>query len=66
MIGASVVSNSYTCFEPSTKTYAGLLRLLEFIQSFNSDFCADIHNVPFEDAEPVEGEMFYEIRNATR
>jgi 16S rRNA G966 N2-methylase RsmD len=48
MIGASVVSNSYTCFEPSTKTYNGLKQLFEFIKNMNSDFNAEIHCLPFE------------------
>lgn len=50
MIGASIISNNYTCYEPSTKTVSGLLRLYDFIKSMNNDFVANIHNIPFEDS----------------
>lgn len=48
MLGASAVSNSYTCFEPSTQTYKGLNELFQFIKNMNSDFNAEIHCLPFE------------------
>jgi len=51
MIGISTVSNSYTCFEPSTKTYNGLLKLAEFIKKMNPEFKADVNKLPFEDAK---------------
>lgn len=50
MLGASVVCNSYTCFEPSTLTYNGLKELLKFIQRLNPTFNADINNLPFEES----------------
>jgi hypothetical protein len=57
MIGVSTVCDNYTCFEPSTRTYEGLLKLERFIKSMNADFNADIHCCPFEDAV-VEKESF--------
>lgn len=51
MIGFSTVSNYYECFEPSTKTYEGLLKLTNFIQSFRPEFNSIIHCLPFEDSE---------------
>lgn len=54
MIGVSVVSNHYTCYEPSTQTYAGLLKLYDFIKLLNKDFNAVINCLPFEDADLPE------------
>ena len=51
MLGASVVSNSYTCFEPSKETYKGLILLLKFINRMNKSFCSSINNIPFEESE---------------
>lgn len=51
MIGASVVSNSYTCFEPSTQTYNGLKNLFYFIKNMNTDFNAEIYCLPFEKSD---------------
>lgn len=48
MIGASVVSNNYECFEPSTKTFEGLWNLYDFIKSMNPGFVAKIHKKGFE------------------
>jgi DNA polymerase I-like protein with 3'-5' exonuclease and polymerase domains len=49
MLGFSAVVDSYTCCEPSTRTAAGLRKLLDFIKAFRSDFSATIHEAPFED-----------------
>lgn len=51
MIGTSVVCNNYEAFEPSTKTYEGLLKLFEFIHSMNPEFNAIVHCLPFEDSK---------------
>jgi hypothetical protein len=50
MIGVSTVCNHYDCFEPSTNTYNGLLKLAQFIQTMQPDFNPLIHKLPFEDA----------------
>ena len=54
MLGVSVVCNNYECFEPSTKTYNGLINLNKWIQQFNPDFSSKIHCLPFEDSELKE------------
>jgi hypothetical protein len=59
MIGVSTVCNSYTCFDPSQKTYFGLLELFNFITHINRDFVAKINNVPFEDA--IIQDSFYDF-----
>lgn len=51
MIGASIVSDSYTCFEPASLTVKGLLKLEKFIQRFRPTFKANIHCIPFEEAK---------------
>jgi len=51
MIGASVVSNYYDCYEPCSETYEGLLNLSKFINQIDSYFKANIYKIPFEDAE---------------
>lgn len=51
MIGCSVVCNNYTCFEPSTQTYQGLLKLEGFIKRLNKDFSANVNCLPFEDSD---------------
>jgi len=51
MIGISTVCNYYECFEPSTNTYNGLLKLANFIKNMQSEFNPIIHKLPFEDAE---------------
>jgi hypothetical protein len=51
MLGVSVKCNSYTCFEPSTKTYDGLNKLYAFIQAFNPEFKANINCLPFEESK---------------
>lgn len=50
MLGASVVCDSYTGFEPSTKTHKGLIELFDFIKSMNNSFNAEINCTPFEDS----------------
>ena len=50
MIGTSVVTENYTCFEPATRTYTGLINLFNFIKKLNPDFTAEINNLPFEEA----------------
>jgi tRNA G10 N-methylase Trm11 len=57
MIGASVVCNNYTCFDPSTKTYNGLIKLYKWLKGFNDNFNADINKLPFEDSK-LEKESF--------
>lgn len=51
MIGLSTVVNNYHCYEPSTKTFRGLLKLKKFLQSFRDDFKPKIFYLPFEDAK---------------
>lgn len=50
MIGVSVVADNYCCFEPSTKTYNGLLKLNDFIRNLNHSFNAEVHCLPFEES----------------
>lgn len=50
MIGVSTVCNKYIGFEPSTKTYNGLGKLLLFIRSMNPMFNAELYKIPYEDA----------------
>ena len=57
MIGASVICNSYTCFDPSTQTYVGLVKLFKWLKAFNPNFEAKIHKLPFEDSK-LEKEIF--------
>lgn len=59
MIGISTVTNFYECFDPSTETFTGLLKLSEFIQKMNPSFVSSIHQLCFEDA-PVE-ENYYDF-----
>lgn len=53
MIGASVVVNKYTCYEPASRTHSGLVKLANFIvdKKLNPNFVANVHKLPFEDAE---------------
>jgi hypothetical protein len=51
MIGFSTVVNRYVCFEPSKKTYNGLVALSSFIFKINKNFYSYVHNTPFEDSE---------------
>ena len=57
MIGASVVCDNYTCFDPSTKTYNGLIKLYKWLKGFNNNFNANINKLPFEDSK-LEKESF--------
>ncbi|MDA3855872.1 MAG: hypothetical protein PF569_06420 [Candidatus Woesearchaeota archaeon] len=57
MLGASTIVDSYTGFDPSTKTYTGLVKLSEFIKTMNSSFVADIKCLPFEESN-LKNETF--------
>jgi hypothetical protein len=59
MLGASVVSDVYDCFEPATDTFIGLHKLKLFIQSMNPSFNPTISNSPFEDA--IVKEDYYDV-----
>jgi hypothetical protein len=59
MIGISVVSNTYHCFEPSTLTFKGLNKLYEFIRKINPEFECNVENKPFEDS--VLKENYYDF-----
>jgi hypothetical protein len=61
MIGCSVVCDNYTCFEPSSKTYTGLLKLEEFIKSMNKSFSANVNCLPFEDSEIQENKYDFAL-----
>lgn len=50
MLGVSVVADNYYCFEPSTRTYNGLLRLNDFIRNLNQPFNAIVQCLPFEES----------------
>jgi len=50
MIGAASIGSYYHGFEPSTKTYNGLINLGNFLKLFNNGFDFKIENIPFEDA----------------
>jgi len=54
MIGAASVGAFYHGFEPSTKTYNGLLKLGEFLKLFKTGFDFKIECLPFEDADIKE------------
>lgn len=49
MIGAASVGAFYHAFEPSSKTYSGLLRLGEWLKLFKTGFDFHIEDTPFED-----------------
>jgi hypothetical protein len=53
MIGVSVVTNDYTCFEPETRTASGLTKLAGFLhdKGFNPNFKAEVVCLPFEDVD---------------
>lgn len=55
MLGFSAVVNSYTCCEPSSRTVAGLRKLVAFIHSFRREFNAIVHEAPFEDVQLQNG-----------
>ena len=54
MLGCSTQINSYTAFEPSTKTYEGLKKQVEFIHRFRPEFSPTLHCMPYEDSEVLE------------
>jgi len=51
MLGVSVISNYYECYEPESRTFDGLLKLSQFIKNMNPNFRTKINGIPFEDAE---------------
>ena len=50
MIGAASLGIYYEAWEPSTKTYDGLMMLGEWLKGFETGFSFQIHCEPFEDA----------------
>ena len=50
MIGMSTVVNNYTAFEPSTRTYHGLLHLADWLRSFRDDFAPVLLHECYEDS----------------
>lgn len=61
MLGISTVCNYYQAYDPSTQTYAGLLKLCEFIKTMNSDFKANVFCECFEDAIVEENSFDFAI-----
>jgi hypothetical protein len=57
MIGASIICNNYTCFDPATETYNGLCKLYNWLHKLNYAFTAKIYKMPFEDSK-LEKESF--------
>jgi hypothetical protein len=55
MIGFSTVVDHYTCFEPETRTHAGLCKLYEFIKLMRPNFKAEVNKVCFEDCKIKKG-----------
>lgn len=51
LIGCSVIAGTYTGYEPSTRTAAGLAKLSTFIQTMTPEFDATIHCQPYEDSD---------------
>jgi len=51
MIGLSVIVDSYTAYEPSTKTHSGLIKLGEYLQKWRSSFNPTVYCAPFEDSQ---------------
>ena len=55
LLGFSTVTDSYTAYDPSTRTMAGLKKMAtEFIAPFRPAFCANLNCLPFEEAELQE------------
>ena len=50
MIGVSTICDSYTAFEPSTKTFSGLTKLSQRLSEFSPAFHAQLHCQPFEES----------------
>lgn len=50
MIGVSTVCDEYVCYEPSTRTYNGLLKLGKWLQNMQKDFRFEVNHLPFEDS----------------
>lgn len=60
MIGcASVPNTTYVGFDPSTKTYEGLLKLGEWLKTLQPTFEYHVYKLPFEDAGLEVG--YYDI-----
>lgn len=51
MIGASKIKCNYVGYEPSVKTYKGLILLSEYIRSMNKSFSSKIYCLPFEESK---------------
>lgn len=51
MIGAASIGAYYHGFEPSKQTYEGLIKLGNFLKSFQNGFNFKIENIPFEDSK---------------
>lgn len=54
MIGISTVTNFYECYDPSTKTYEGLIKLFHFIKQMSPDFVSFVHKAEYEDCDIKE------------
>lgn len=54
MIGAASIGAFYHGFEPSTRSFVGLIELGDFLKSFNNGFDFLIENMPFEDCNLTE------------
>ena len=50
MIGASATVDHYCCFEPSTRTSAGLSKLAAWLEVLSPGFSASVYQTPFEDS----------------
>lgn len=49
LVGLSTVCDNYTACEPQTQTYNGLVKLADFLRTFNHDLNTNIINKPYED-----------------
>jgi len=54
MLGVSVLVDSYTCYDPSTKTADGLAGLESFIRRIRPTFTALVNPIPFEESDEME------------
>lgn len=57
MLGVSTICNNYECYEPSTRTYSGLLKLGDWIKKMNNGFNPIVNCLPFEDSN-LENESY--------
>lgn len=53
LIGLSTVCDNYTACEPQTQTFNGLLKLADFLKSFNTNLNTNIINEPYENAQQL-------------